>query len=153
MLVRDQHLPPLLLHREQRGYCGRRGKTRIDRANFSIAERRTCKQDVGADREPEGVVAHDRYLDEHAQDRENDHNERSDKTKIHCAYLRGYDETPKNLACMATHGNVRNPAAGSTRPSESIDLPLVMRVCSSDCDVRTELYSSNPRPQPVGCCG
>jgi hypothetical protein len=71
------------------GVLGRRGKTRVDRADLSIAECRTCKQDVGADREPEGVVAHDRYLDEHAQDRENDHNERSDKTKIHCAYLRG----------------------------------------------------------------
>src|SRR5579863_10629729 len=79
------------------GYCERRGKTRVGRAGLSIAKRRTRKQDVGADREPERVVAHDRYLDEHAQDRENDHNERSDKTKIHCAYLRGYDETPKNL--------------------------------------------------------
>jgi hypothetical protein len=54
---------------------------------------------------------------------------------------------------MATHGNERDLAASSTPPCELSDLPLVMRVCFSDCDVRTELYSSNPRPQPAGCCG
>ena len=58
-------------------------------ADLSISERRARKHDVGADSEPEGIIAHDRYLDEHAENRENYHNERSNKPKVHCAYLLG----------------------------------------------------------------
>jgi hypothetical protein len=64
---------------------------------LSISERRACKHDVGADREPEGVIADDWYLDEHAEDREDYHNERSHKPKVHSAYLPGYDEPLKTL--------------------------------------------------------
>lgn len=55
--------------------------------DLSISERRARKHDVGADSEPEGVVAHDRYLDEHAKDRQDHHDERSNKPKVHCTYL------------------------------------------------------------------
>jgi hypothetical protein len=58
-------------------------------SGLSISERRAREHDVGADREPESVIAHDRYLDEHAKDREDYHNERSNKPKVHCAYLLG----------------------------------------------------------------
>ena len=66
--------------------------------DLSISERRARKHDVGADREPEGVIAHDRYLDEHAKDREDHHNERSNKAKVHCAYLLGLRRNAQDLA-------------------------------------------------------
>ena len=79
--------------------------------DVSISERRARKHDVGTDREPEGVIADDRYLDENAEDREDDYNERSHKPKVHCAYLLG--SNAQNLALMITHGNVRDLAASS----------------------------------------
>jgi len=57
------------------------------------------KHDVGRrPRNPEGVIAHDRYLDEHAKDREDYHNERSNKAKVHCAYLLGLRQNAQDLA-------------------------------------------------------
>jgi hypothetical protein len=38
-------------------------------------ESRAREQDVGADREPEGVIADNRYLDEDADDRKDHHHE------------------------------------------------------------------------------
>jgi len=67
-------------------------------SDISIAERRSRKHDVGADREPEGVIAYDRYLDEHAKDRGDYHNERSNKAKVHCAYLLGLRQKAQDLA-------------------------------------------------------
>jgi len=67
-------------------------------SDISIAERRSRKHDVGADREPEGVIAYDRYLDEHAKDRGDYHNERSNKAKVHCAYLLGLRQNAQDLA-------------------------------------------------------
>lgn len=64
----------------------------------SIPERRARKHDVGADREPEGVIAYDRDLDEYAKDREDYHNERSNKAKVHCAYLLGLRQNAQDLA-------------------------------------------------------
>jgi hypothetical protein len=59
---------------------------------------RACQQDIGADREPEGVVTDDRYLDEHANDRKDHDDERGDKTKVHCAYLLALRRNVKNRA-------------------------------------------------------
>jgi hypothetical protein len=44
-------------------------------SGLSIPKRRAREHDVGANCKPKGVVAHDRYLDEHAEDREDHHNE------------------------------------------------------------------------------
>jgi hypothetical protein len=66
-------------------------------SDLSISERRARKHDVGADREPEGVIAHDRYLDEYAKDRGDYHNERSNKAKVHCVYLLGLRQKLKIL--------------------------------------------------------
>ena len=68
------------------------------RSDLSISERRARKHDVGADREPEGVIADDRYLDEYAKDRGDYHNERSNKAKVHCAYLLGLRQKAQDLA-------------------------------------------------------
>jgi hypothetical protein len=54
---------------------------------------RARKHDVGADREPEGVIADNRYLDEHAKDRKDHRYEREHKPKVHCAYLLGVRRT------------------------------------------------------------
>jgi len=67
----------------------------------SISERRARKQHIGADREPERVIADDRYLDEHAKHRENYDNDRSHKPKVHSAYLPGDDGTLK--PCLYDH--------------------------------------------------
>jgi hypothetical protein len=48
---------------------------------------RAREHDVGADREPEGVIADKRYIDEHANDRKDHQHEREHKPKVHCAYL------------------------------------------------------------------
>jgi hypothetical protein len=53
------------------------------------------RDDVGADREPKGVIADNRYLDEHADDRKQHQYEREHKPKVHCTYSLRCDETPK----------------------------------------------------------
>jgi len=58
---------------------------------------RARKHDVSADREPEGVIAHDWYLDKHAKYRGDYHKERSNKAKVHCAYLLGLQQQLKIL--------------------------------------------------------
>jgi hypothetical protein len=45
------------------------------------------EQDVGADREPEGVIADKRYLNEHAKDRKDRHYERHYDRNVHRTYL------------------------------------------------------------------
>src|SRR5580704_10565344 len=77
--------------------------------DFSISERRAREHDVGADREPDGVIAHDRYLDEHAEDSEDHHNERGNKPKVHSAYLPARLRlSAQNHTRTVTHGNVRH---------------------------------------------
>jgi hypothetical protein len=101
-------------------------------------ERRARKDDVSANGEPEGVVADDRYLDEHAEDRDDNHKERSHKTKVHCAYLPVRPKRSKNLAFVITHGNARDHltrqcarCCGKPNASwELSDLSLAMRVLS-----------------------
>src|SRR6516162_3377122 len=68
-------------------------------SNLSI-EARAREHDVGAHHKPEGVIAHDRDLDKHAEDRQDHHNKRSNKPEVHCPDLPGYGETTKTLpAC------------------------------------------------------
>jgi hypothetical protein len=55
---------------------------------------RACKDDVGPDREPEGVVADEGDLDEHADDRKDHKDQREHESKIHCASPLRCDETP-----------------------------------------------------------
>lgn len=83
-------------------------------SDLSISERRARKHDVRTDREPEGVIADDRYLDEHAKDREDYHNERSHKPKVHCSYLPQLQRNAPKLAYTITRGNMRYPVASST---------------------------------------
>jgi len=64
--------------------------------NLSI-EARAREHDVGAHHKPEGVIAHDRDLDKHAEDRQDHHNKRSNKPEVHCPDLPGYGETTKTL--------------------------------------------------------
>ena len=45
------------------------------------------EHDVGADREPEGVIADNRYLNEDAKDGEDLQYERHYNRKVHCTYL------------------------------------------------------------------
>jgi hypothetical protein len=55
------------------------------------------EHDVGADREPEGVIADKRYLDEHAKDRKDHQYQREHKPKVHCAYLLALRRNAKTL--------------------------------------------------------
>jgi hypothetical protein len=55
---------------------------------------RACKDDVGRDCEPEGVVADEGDLDEHADDRKDDEDQREHESEIHCASPLRCDETP-----------------------------------------------------------
>ena len=112
----------------------------------SIAKRRARKHDVGADREPKGVVADDRYLDEYAKDRKDDDTERSHKPKVHCAYLPGYDA--QNPASMITHGNVRDLTASST-PRVRYVARHSQCVCSLDCGARV---TPECQPQAIARC-
>jgi hypothetical protein len=56
------------------------------------------EHDVGADREPEGVIADKRYLDEHAKDRKDRQYERHYNRNVHCTYLLAQRRTAKNRA-------------------------------------------------------
>jgi hypothetical protein len=92
---------------------------------LSISERRARKHDVGADREPEGVIAHDRYLDEHAKDREDYYNERSNKPKVHCAYLLGAT-TKRSKSCP--HDRTRQCEISSQAQGHRVAPTLATRV-------------------------
>jgi len=56
----------------------------ISRRELGLCAR---EHDVGTDREPEGVVADDRNLDEHAEDGNDHRQQREHKPEVHCAYL------------------------------------------------------------------
>ena len=56
------------------------------------------EHDVGADREPEGVIADKRYLDEHAKDRKDRQYERHYDRNVHCTYLLAQRRSAKNRA-------------------------------------------------------
>jgi hypothetical protein len=58
---------------------------------------RPREHDIGADREPEGVVADDRDLDKDAEDRKDDREQREHKSKVHCAISSRCNETAKGL--------------------------------------------------------
>ena len=75
----------------------RRQPRRISPSDISI-ERSARKNNVGAYREPERVVADDRYLDEYAEDRDDNDKERSDKTKVHGLYLPVQPKRSKTLS-------------------------------------------------------
>jgi hypothetical protein len=55
-------------------------------SNFSI-KARAREHDVGPNYEPKGVVGHDLYFDEYAEDRQDHDDERSNKPKAHSAHL------------------------------------------------------------------
>jgi hypothetical protein len=67
------------------------------------------EQDVGADREPEGVIADNRYLDEHAKDRKDHHYERHYKPHVHCTYLLALRRNAKNRAGVKGVSASRGP--------------------------------------------
>jgi hypothetical protein len=56
------------------------------------------EHDVGADREPEGVIADKRYLDEHAKDRKDRHYERQYNRNVHRTDLLARRRSAKNRA-------------------------------------------------------
>src|SRR5260370_12467173 len=55
--------------------------------NFMSPPVTAREQDVGADRDPEGEIADNRYLDEHAKDRKDRQYKRHDNRTVHCTYL------------------------------------------------------------------
>ena len=65
------------------------------RRGLSEVNPRAREQEVGADHEPEGVIADDRYLDEHARDRKHHRQERDYNPNVHCAYLLALTKRPK----------------------------------------------------------
>jgi hypothetical protein len=56
------------------------------------------EHEVGADREPEGVSADKRYLDEHAKHRKDRQYERQYDPKVHSPYLLARRRNAKNRA-------------------------------------------------------
>jgi hypothetical protein len=70
-------------------------------SHFSI-EARACQHDVGPNYEPEGVVGHDLYFDEYAEDRQDHDDERSNKPKAHSAHLPAQGETLKPADLMTS---------------------------------------------------
>ena len=79
---------------------------------------RARQHDVGADREPEGVVADNRYFDEHANDRSDDQYERDHKPKVHCAYLLALRRNAQKLAYLIAIVTCEILVASSTATSE-----------------------------------
>jgi hypothetical protein len=67
------------------------------------------EQDVGADREPEGAIADNRYLDEHANDRKHHQYEREHKPKVHYTYLIALRRNAKNRAVVRGVSASRGP--------------------------------------------
>jgi hypothetical protein len=59
---------------------------------------RAREQEVGGDHDPEGVIADNRYLDEHAKDRKDHQQERDYNPKVHCAYLLALRRSAQNPA-------------------------------------------------------
>ncbi len=96
-----QHCRHLLLDMQ---VC--RNRCRADRwrywrpacSDISTSVPRSREYDVGGDREPEGVIADNLYLDEHANDRKDHQHERNHKPKVHCAFLLALRRNAKNLA-------------------------------------------------------
>jgi len=96
-----QHCRHLLLDMQ---VC--RNRRRADRwrywrpacSDISTSVPRSREYDVGGDREPEGVIADNLYLDEHANDRKDHQHERNHKPKVHCAFLLALRRNAKNLA-------------------------------------------------------
>jgi hypothetical protein len=76
------------------------------------------EHDVGANREPERVIAHNRYIDEHADDGKDHQNERSHKPEIHCAYLLALRRNAQSLVELIATGNAGDPLASPTATSE-----------------------------------
>jgi len=95
---------------------------------------RAGQHDIGADREPEGVVAHDWDFDEHAK-HSNDHcQEREHKNEVHCAYLLALRRNVQN-ACSIEHNRQRTRSfrrlkdhVRDTRPDVPVSPPAI-RVC------------------------
>jgi hypothetical protein len=67
------------------------------------------KQDVGADRDPEGEIADNRYLDEHAEDRKDRQYERHYNRNVHCTYLLALRRNAKNRAGVKAVSASRSP--------------------------------------------
>ncbi len=87
-------------------------------SDISTSVPRSREYDVGGDREPEGVIADNLYLDEHANDRKDHQHERNHKPKVHCAYLLALRRNAKNLAWSIATVNVRDLVASSKATSE-----------------------------------
>jgi hypothetical protein len=104
--------------------AARQQPRRISPSDISI-ERGARENNVGANGEPERVVADDRYLDEHAEDRDDNHKERSDKAKVHSLYLLVQSKRSKTLSVwsrvamreLIPHRNSLGCAASSMRPA------------------------------------
>src|SRR6266849_8567606 len=111
-------------------------------SDISTSVPRSREYDVGADREPEGVIADDLYLDEHADDREDHQHERKHKPKVHCAYLLALRRNAKNLAWSIAAGNVRDLVASSKATSEICGprsmLSHSQSACAFACGARLE---------------
>jgi len=67
------------------------------------------EQDVGADRDPEGEIADNRYLDEHAEDRKDRQYERHYNRKVHCTHLLALRRNAKNRAGVKGVSASRDP--------------------------------------------
>src|ERR1700726_2352117 len=106
-----------------------------------LLEPRARQQHVGADREPERVIAHKRYLDEHGNDRKDHQQERDHKPEVHCAYLLALRRSAKTLLKLIA-GNVRDVVASSRATSEIRSLTSMLHhsqcTCALDCGPRVE---------------
>jgi hypothetical protein len=94
---------------------------------------RSREYDVGADREPESVIADNLYFDEHANDRKDHQYEREHKPKVHCAYLLALRRNAKNLAWSVATGNVRDLVASSKATSEIPGPRSMLSLSQSAC--------------------
>src|SRR5712675_1058319 len=90
-------------------------------SDISTSVPRSREYDVGGDREPEGVIADNLYLDEHANDRKDHQHERNHKPKVHCAFLLALRRNAKNLARSIATVNVRDFVASSKATSGICD--------------------------------
>jgi hypothetical protein len=88
-----------------------RGQRRQSRVNDITSKPPVTarKDDIGADREPEGVIADNLYLDEHAKDRKDHQYERYYTPNVHCGYLLALRRNAKNLAGMEGVSASRGP--------------------------------------------
>jgi GMP synthase C terminal domain len=84
------------------------------------------EHDVGADREPEGVIADKRYLDEDAKDRKDRHDERQYNRNVHRTYLLARRRSAENRV-----GEKDVPASRQETPRSTNGNPN-RRVATSD---------------------